>query len=72
MEELIKQLGAFWGPAGIICALEALVIAYLYKAREASQQEHIETLKANLPLMEKLESTMSTALRVVSKAGSDR
>lgn len=63
------EAGGIWG---IICAFQFMAIVYLYKARESSQKEHIDTLKANLPLMEKLEATMSTALRVVSKSGGDR
>lgn len=65
----------FWEAGGIwavICLLLSMVIIYQYKAREKSQQEHVETLKAVLPLMEKFESTMKTALSVLSKSGSDR
>ncbi len=62
------QAGGIWA---VICFLLAVVIIYLYKAREKSQQEHVETLKAVLPLMEKFESTMKTALSVVSKSRTD-
>jgi hypothetical protein len=72
VEEFVKQLGAFWGPAGIICGLQFIAIVYLYKALQSAQKEHVETLKANLPLMEKFESTMSNALRAVSVRGGDR
>lgn len=76
MEELIKQLGSFWGPAGIICAMQSLVIAYLYKGREAdrktydaalkaSTDENTETLKLVIPLVQKLTATMDVALPVL-------
>jgi predicted negative regulator of RcsB-dependent stress response len=63
------QAGGIWA---VICFLLSIVIVYMYKAREKSQNEHVETLKSVLPLMEKFESTMKTALSVVSKSRSDR
>lgn len=76
MDDLISKLGEFWGPAGIICALEALVIAYLYKGREddrkafdaalkASTDENTETLKLIIPLVQKLTSTMDATLPIL-------
>ncbi len=73
MDELIKQLGSFWGPAGIICGLQALVIAYLYKGREddrkaydaalkASTGENTETLKLVIPLVQKMTSVVDVTL----------
>jgi hypothetical protein len=72
VDTLLGQLGELWGASGLIIGFLVLAVAYLYRAREQAQKEHIETLKATLPLMEKLESTMSTALSVVSKSGGDR
>lgn len=72
MEAVVKSLGEFWGAPGIVCGLQFVAIVYLMKRGDAAQKEHIDTLKANLPLMEKMESTMSTALRVVSRAGGER
>ena len=76
MDELIQQLGSFWGPAGIICGLQALVIVYLYKGREddrkaydaalkASTDENTTTLKLVIPLAQKLSATMDVALPVL-------
>lgn len=76
MDDLISKLGEFWGPAGIICALEAAVIVYLYKGREsdrkaydaalrASTEDNTETLKLVIPLVQKLTATMDTALPVL-------
>ena len=72
MDALIEKLGEFWGPAGIVCALQFLAIVFLMKRGDAAHRENVETLKAVLPLMEKFEQTMKTALSVVSRAGSDR
>ena len=76
MDELIQQLGSSWGPAGIICCLQALVIVYLYKGREddrkaydaalkASTDENTTTLKLVIPLAQKLSATMDVALPVL-------
>lgn len=72
MDTLIQRLGEFWGAAGIICGLQFIAIVYLLKRGDAAQQQNVDTLKAVLPLMEKFESTMKTALNVVSKSGGDR
>lgn len=72
MEELVKQLGAFWGPAGIICGLLLLAVVYLYKRVESLQKENVDTLKLVLPMIEKFQTTIDTTLRVVSKKGNDQ
>ena len=76
MDDLISKLGEFWGPAGIICALEAAVIVYLYKGREAdrkaydaalreSTDSNTETLKLVIPLVQKMTSTLDVTLPVL-------
>lgn len=72
MEELVKQLGSFWGPAGVICGLLLLAVVYLYKRVEALQKENVDTLKLVLPMIEKFQTTIDTTLRVVSKKGNDQ
>lgn len=73
MDELIKNLGAFWGPAGVICAIQFAAIAYLYKRVEASQKEVNETLKLVIPLTHKMTSTLDVTLPVLmAKIGGDR
>ncbi|AXV15135.1 hypothetical protein CYG48_05120 [Neorhizobium sp. SOG26] len=76
MDELIQKLGEFWGPAGVICALEALVIVYLYRGREAdrakydaalkeSADEGKETLKLVIPIVQKMTATLDVTLPVL-------
>ena len=65
MEELIKNLGAFWGPAGVICALQFGAIVYLYRRVEAVQKEHVETLKIVAPLAQKFTQTMDMVMPIV-------
>jgi hypothetical protein len=76
MDALIEKLGEFWGPAGIICSIEALVIIYLYKGREADRirydaalkEAHVENndnLKLVIPLTHKMTSTLDVALPVL-------
>ncbi len=72
MDALAQKLGEFWGAAGIICGLQFVAIITLYADNRAKQKELVEVLKANIPAMNKFESTMSTALSVLSKAGRDR
>lgn len=69
MDALLTKLGELGGVWGILCALEFTAIVYLYKRIEALQKDHVDTLKANIPVMERFESTLRTALSVVSKAG---
>lgn len=71
-DSLIDKFWEAGGLLGIIIAFQFIAIVYLYKAREASQKEHVDSLKTTLPLMEKFESTMKTALSVLSKSGGDR
>lgn len=85
MDELIKNLGAFWGPAGVICGLQFGAIVYLYRAREADQKAHdaalrastddnTETLKLVIPLVQKLTATIDVTLPVLMSKihGGDR
>lgn len=65
MEELIKNLGAFWGPAGVICALQFGAIVYLYRRVEAGQRENLETLKVVIPLVQKFTQTMDMVMPIV-------
>lgn len=72
MEALVNSLGSIWGAPGIIIGLLILAVAYLYKRAENLQKEHVETLKATLPLMANFESTMKTAINVLSKSGGEK
>lgn len=71
-ESIIDKFWEAGGILGLICAFQFGAIVYLYKARENSQKEHVDTLRTTLPLMEKFESTMKTALSVVSRSVNDR
>lgn len=72
MDALVTKLGELGGVWGILCALQFLAIVYLYRRIEALQKEHVDTLKSNIPVMERFESTLRTALSVVSKAGGNQ
>ncbi len=72
MDSLVNSLGTLWGAPGIIIGLLALTVGYLYKRVEALQKENVETLKTVLPLMANFESTMKTAINVLSKSGGEK
>ncbi len=72
MDSLVSKLGELWGPAGIIIAILLLTVGYLYKRVETLQKENIDTLKIVLPLMANFESTMKTAINVLSKSGGEK
>ncbi|QHJ81412.1 MAG: hypothetical protein [Bacteriophage sp.] len=72
MEALVNSLGSVWGAPGIIIGLLVLAVGYLYKRAETLQKEHVETLKVTLPLMANFESTMKTAINVLSKSGGEK
>lgn len=72
METLVNSLGSVWGAPGIIIGLLVLAVGYLYKRAETLQKEHVETLKVTLPLMANFESTMKTAINVLSKSGGEK
>ncbi len=72
MEALVNSLGSVWGAPGIIIGLLVLAVGYLYKRAETLQKEHVETLKVTLPLMANFESTMKTAINVLSKSGGEQ
>lgn len=72
MDELLNSLGSIWGAPGIIIGLLVLAVGYLYRRVEAVQKEHVETLKVTLPLMANFESTMKTAIQVLSKSGGEK
>ncbi len=72
MESLVNSLGSVWGAPGIIIGLLVLAVGYLYKRAETLQKEHVETLKVTLPLMANFESTMKTAINVLSKSGGEK
>jgi len=72
MDELLNSLGSIWGAPGIIIGLLVLAVGYLYRRVEAVQKEHVETLKVTLPLMANFESTMKTAINVLSKSGGEK
>lgn len=72
MEALLNSLGTVWGAPGIIIGLLVLGLAYMYRRVENLQKEHVETLKVTLPLMANFESTMKTAINVLSKAGGEK
>lgn len=75
-ESVLNKLWEAGGVLGLLCFAQFGAIVYLYKANQAAQktaqQEHVETLKAVLPMMEKLENTMNTALNVLSRSGGDK
>jgi NADH:ubiquinone oxidoreductase subunit 4 (subunit M) len=72
MDALVNSLGTVWGAPGIIIGLLVLAVGYLYKRAETLQKEHVETLKVTLPLMANFESTMKTAINVLSKSGGEK
>lgn len=72
MDSLVNSLGTLWGAPGIIIGLLVLTVGYLYKRVEALQKENVETLKTVLPLMANFESTMKTAINVLSKSGGEK
>lgn len=72
MDALVNSLGALWGAPGIIIGLLVLTVGYLYKRVEALQKENVDTLKVVLPLMANFESTMKTAINVLSKSGGEK
>lgn len=72
MDALLNSLGEVWGAPGIIIGFLLIAIAYLYKRTETLQKEHVETLKVTLPLMANFESTMKTAINVLSKSGGEK
>lgn len=72
MDDLLNSLGSIWGAPGIIIGLLVLAVGYLYRRVEAVQKEHVETLKVTLPLMANFESTMKTAIQVLSKSGGEK
>ena len=72
MEPLLNSLGEVWGAPGIIIGFLIVAVAYLYKRAENLQKEHVETLKVTLPLMANFESTMKTAINVLSKSGGEK
>jgi len=65
MEGVVDKLGEFWGPAGIICAIQFLAIIYLYKAIQASEKEHRETLKSIPPLAQKFTQAMDMMMPII-------
>ncbi len=72
MDSLVNSLGTLWGAPGIIIGLLVLTVGYLYKRVEALQKENVDTLKTVLPLMANFESTMKTAINVLSKSGGEK
>lgn len=72
MDSLLNSLGDVWGAPGIIIGFLILAVGYLYRRVEATQKEHVETLKVTLPLMANFESTMKTAIQVLSKSGGEK
>ena len=72
MDDLLNSLGSIWGAPGIIIGLLVLAVGYLYRRVESVQKEHVETLKVTLPLMANFESTMKTAINVLSKSGGEK
>lgn len=72
MDSLVNSLGTLWGAPGIIIGLLVLSVGYLYKRVEALQKENVDTLKIVLPLMANFESTMKTAINVISKSGGEK
>lgn len=72
MDSLVNSLGTLWGAPGIIIGLLVLTVGYLYKRIEALQKENVDTLKTVLPLMANFESTMKTAINVLSKSGGEK
>lgn len=65
MDSVAFKLGEFWGAAGIICALQFAAIIYLYRAREASEKEHRETLKSIPPLAQKFTQAMDMMMPII-------
>ncbi len=63
--DFVQRLGDFWGPAGIIIGLQFGAIAYLYRAREAAQREHMETLRVVTPLAQKFTQTMDMVMPII-------